>query len=87
MITVKYQPGSRNEKTALLNHIQNPEVCWKEKKALSTLQLRKRSIERAKELKVTIPDPCILLCALDAITGKAIQGDARKVFRLEKQSE
>jgi hypothetical protein len=60
MVMVKYQPGSRSDKTALLNHIQSPEVCWKEEKALSTLKLWKRRIERAKELKVTIPDPCIL---------------------------
>jgi hypothetical protein len=84
---VKYQPGSRSEKTALLNHIQSPELCWKEEKALITLKLWKRRIECAKELQVTIPDPCILLAALDAITSKAIQSDQRKVFRLNTARE
>ena len=31
MIMVKYQPGTRKEKKALLQQIQNPESCWKEK--------------------------------------------------------
>ena len=35
IITVKYQPGSRKEKEALLQQIQSPEVCWREEKALT----------------------------------------------------
>ena len=67
MIMVKYQPGTRKEKEALLQQIQNPESCWKEEKALSNLKIWKRRIERAKDLKASIPDPCVLLNALDTI--------------------
>ena len=57
MIMVKYQPGTRKEKEALLQQIQNPESCWKEEKALSNLKMWKRRIERATEFKASIPDP------------------------------
>lgn len=82
MIVVKYQPGSRKEKEALLQQIQNPDVCWKEEKAFSTLKMWKRRVERARELKVTVPDPCILLSALDGITFNAISKDTRRMFRI-----
>ena len=49
MIMVKYQRGTRKEKEALLQQIQNPESCWKEKKALSNLKMWIRRIEREKE--------------------------------------
>ena len=62
-------------------------MCWKEEKALSSLKLWKRRIERAKELKVAIPDPCILLSALDAITYNAISKDSRRTFRMNTARE
>ena len=36
MIMVRYQPGTRKEKEALLQQIQNPESCWKVEKVLKT---------------------------------------------------
>ena len=42
-----------------------------------------RRIERARELKKIIPDPLVLLKALDTITEKVIKKDARKTFRIE----
>ena len=81
MIMVKYQPGTRKEKEALLEQIQNPESSWKEEKALSNLEMWKRGIERAKDLKASIPDPCIFLIALDTITYNAITKDPRRAFR------
>jgi hypothetical protein len=47
MIMIKYQPGTRKEKEALLDKIQNPESCYNQEKALSNLKLWKRRIERA----------------------------------------
>ena len=87
MTMVKYQPGTRKEKEALLQQIQNPDVCWKEEKALSSLKMWKRRIERAKELKVAIPDPCILSSALHAITFKAISKGTRRTFRINTARE
>jgi hypothetical protein len=51
------------------------------------LKLWKKRIERAKELKVAIPDPSNLLKALDAITSKAINGDSKRTFRIESARE
>ena len=82
-IIVKYQPGGRKEREAILSQITNPEACWTEDKALEALRTWKRRIERAKELKLTIPDPSILLKAVDDMTEKAIKKDARKLFRIE----
>ena len=87
MIMVKYQPGTRKEKEALLEQIQNPESCYNEEKALSNLKMRKRRIERAKELKASTPGPCILLNALDTITYNAVHKDQRRAFRVNAARE
>ena len=46
LIMIKYQPGSKKEKKALLQQITNPEVCWKEEQALKTLKMWKRRIQK-----------------------------------------
>ena len=72
MIMVKYQPGSKREKEALLQQITNPEAGWNEERALTTLKMWKRRIERARELDLIIPDPSVLLNALDTTAEGAI---------------
>jgi hypothetical protein len=47
----------------------------------------KRRIERARELKLTIPDPCVLLGALGNITFNAVKKDAIKMFRINSARE
>ena len=47
----------------------------------------KRRIERAKGLKISIPDPSILLKALDTITATVIKEDPRRAFRIESARE
>ena len=48
----------------------------------------KRRIERrAKELKASIPDPCVLLNALDTITYNAVTKDHRRAFRVNTARE
>ena len=54
---------------------------------MSTLKLWKRRIERAKELELSVPDPCILLGALDAITFNAVKKDPQRLFRLNSARE
>ena len=83
MVMVKYQPGTRKEKEALLQQIQYPSQSWKKERALSHLKLWKRRIEKAKELKASIPDPSILLKAFDTITAKVIGDDPVKHFELK----
>jgi hypothetical protein len=38
LIMVKYQPGGRKEREAILNQITNPEVCWYEDKGLEAIR-------------------------------------------------
>ena len=87
MILIKYQPGGRKEKEAILHQITNPEVCWNEEKTLEEIRTWNRRIARAKELKLVIPDPSVLLSALDNMTEKVLKKDARKVFRIESLRE
>ena len=47
----------------------------------------KRQKERAQELKLTIPDPCVVLNALDAIAANVIKEDTKKTFRVERARE
>ena len=82
-VMIKYQPGGRKEREALLNQITNPEYCWTEEQALEAVRTWKRKIERAKELKISIPDPSVLLKAFDTITAKVIGDDPRRAFRIE----
>ena len=87
MVMTKYQPGSRQEKERLLQQISNPEVGWTIEQSLVNLKLWKRRIERAEELKLTVPDPAILLSSLDAITEKVLSKDHRQKFRIESARE
>ena len=87
MIMIKYQPGSRKEKEALLQQIQSPPQSEKKDDVLNNLKLWKRRIERANELKISIPDPSILLKALDKITATVIKEDPRRSFRIESARE
>ena len=45
LIMIKYQPGSRKEKEAILQQIGSPEAGWTEEKALANLKLWKRKID------------------------------------------
>jgi hypothetical protein len=87
VIMIKYQPGGRKERGALLQQITYPEACWKEDKALEGIREWRRRIERAKELKLVVPDPSVMLSALDAITEKVMKKDSRRTFRLESIRE
>ena len=87
LIMIKYQPGGRKEKEAILTQITHPEVQWNEDKVLEGVRNWKRRIERAKELKVVIPDPSVMLSALDSMTEKVVKKDSRRAFRLESMRE
>jgi hypothetical protein len=87
LIMIKYQPGGRKEREAILKDITNPEACWYEDKALEAIRTWKRRLSRAKELKLIVPDPSVLLSALDNITEKVIKKDSRKTFRIETLRE
>ena len=80
---VKHHPGGRREREALLNQITQPESCWTEEQALEAVRTWKRKIVRAKELKLIIPDPSIMLAALDTIAEKVLKKDQRRSFRME----
>ena len=66
-----------------MQQISCPEACWSEDKALFALTMWKRKIERARELKLIIPDPSVLLSGLDATMEKVIKRDQRRSFRVE----
>ena len=82
-MVIKYQPGNRREKEAVLQRISCPEACWSDDKALYALKMWKRKIERAQELKPIIPDPFVLLSGLDTIAENVIKRGRRRSFRVE----
>ena len=87
LIMIKYQPGSRREKEALLQQISCPEFCGSDERAPTTLKMCERRIERAQELKLVIPDPSVLLSGLDTIIEKEVTKDQRRSFRIESVRE
>jgi hypothetical protein len=82
-LMIMYQPGSRKEREVILQQIGSPEAGWNEESALTNLRLWKRRIARAKELEVIIPDPTVLMSALDLITAKALLKDPNRRFRIQ----
>ena len=82
-IMTKYQPGGKKERESSLRMIIEPEAKTNEAEALEGLKTWQRRLQRAKELKLNIPDASILLASVDKITEKAIKKDPRKTFRLE----
>ena len=66
-----------------MNQITLPEMTWDEDQALETARAWKRKSERAMELKVIIPDPSIMLSALDIMAEKVLKKDPRRSFRME----
>ncbi|CAE7404103.1 GIP [Symbiodinium sp. CCMP2592] len=69
-LMVLYRPGSAMEKGQLLKKIETPEPCTTTQDAVEGLRQWLRYYQRAKDLKLSIPDPLNLVKALDGMLKK-----------------
>ncbi|CAE7813365.1 unnamed protein product, partial [Symbiodinium sp. CCMP2592] len=81
-LMVLYRPGSAMEKGQLLKRIETPEPCTTTQDAVEGLRQWLRYYQRAKDLKLSIPDPSILVKALDGMLKKPVADHPDVGFRM-----
>ncbi|CAE7191630.1 unnamed protein product [Symbiodinium sp. KB8] len=81
-LMVIYRPGSAQEKGQLLRKIENPEPSSTSHEAVEGLRQWLRHYQRARDLKLTTPDPSVMLRGLDALVKKPVQDAPEAAFRM-----
>ncbi|OLP98838.1 Retrovirus-related Pol polyprotein from transposon TNT 1-94 [Symbiodinium microadriaticum] len=81
-LMVVYRPGSALEKGQLLRRIENPESASTVQDAIEGLRQWLRHYQRAKDLKLSIPDPSVTLRGLDVLVKKPVQDNPEVAFRM-----
>ena len=79
---VLYAPGSSAERAAILRQLDGVPGGSSLTDTVSTLRKWRRHLQRAQEMRVSIPDASILLRGIDTIATKAIDGQPDLKFRL-----
>ena len=79
---VMYRPGSTTEKSQLLKRVEAPEAANNVSEAVDHLRQWSRYFKRAKDLKLSTPDPSILLKALDGLVRRPLQEHQDITFRM-----
>ena len=82
----RYQPGGLSEKSALLKGLQSPAPATNAADTIEKLRVWNRSIIRAGELGVTLPDPVLQAHALDAMVKAVLTREAQVRFRIQTWS-
>ena len=67
-VLTRYQPGGGGEKQQLLSYLVNPEGASTFAEASKALRKWRRWLQRASELGLRMPDPSLLLKALERLT-------------------
>ena len=81
-LMVIYRPGSAQEKGQLLRKIENPDPSNTSHEAVEGLRQWLRHYQRARDLKLTTPDPSVMLRGLDALVRKPVQDAPEVAFRM-----
>ncbi|CAE6970333.1 unnamed protein product [Symbiodinium natans] len=87
-LLTKYQPGGAGEKQALLRTLTAPAAVNTATDGIAGIRKWSRALTRAQELKLALPDPTLLVKALDQITAAVITGQSLfrlSTFRLENK--
>ena len=81
-LMVLYRPGSAQEKGQLLRRIESPEAAGTTQEAVEGLRQWLRYYQRARDLKLSTPDPSIMIRALDNMLKKPIIDNPEVGFRM-----
>ena len=79
-----YQPGGRGERTTLLKELSNPKYGKSLNDAATTLRSWRRFFRRTEEIGAVLPDPSVLLKALETPNQMVSKVDAQATFRLSQ---
>ena len=77
-----FQPGGSSERTLLLKELSEIKVGKSPNDACAAVRSWRRFYTRTKEIEATVPDPIILLRALEPAVQLVSQLDAQATFRL-----
>ena len=77
-----YRPGSAMEKGQLLRKIESPEPATTTQEAVEGLRQWLRYYQRARDLKLSTPDPSLLVKSLDAMLKKPVAENPEVGFRM-----
>ena len=77
-----FQPGGSSERTLLLKELSEIKVGKSPSEACAAIRSWRRFYTRTKEIEATVPDPIILLRALEPAVQLVSQLDAQATFRL-----
>ena len=81
-LMVIYRPGSALEKGQLLRRIESPDQAATVQEAIEGLRQWLRHYQRARDLKLSVPDPSVTLRGIDQLVKKPIQENPEVAFRM-----
>ena len=81
-LMVIYRPGSALEKGQLLRRIESPDQAATVQEAIEGLRQWLRHYQRARDLKLSVPDPSVTLRGIDQLVKKPIQENPEIAFRM-----
>ena len=78
-----YQPGGTGERTLVLSNLQNPQVIHDATAGVAALRDWGRWYQRCIDFGMNLPDPMVLVGALDSMTKPVISKDTEVTWRTE----
>lgn len=78
----RYQPGGVAERSQILVELTKTTPAISPQAALDSLRMWRRQQNRALELKIQLPDPLLLVKALDTIMSTLLRTNAQATFRI-----
>ena len=84
-VLTRYQPGGGGEKQQLLSYLVSPEAAATFTEASKALRKWRRWLEQASELGLRMPDPSLLLKALERLTPALSSSAAFRVQSFRSQ--
>ena len=81
-LRVLYQPGGISERAAILKHLEGKSISDNVHECIAALRKWRRYIERAESMRVSIPDPSILLGAVELMIKKVMDMCPEVKFRV-----
>ncbi|CAE7216076.1 Cfap91 [Symbiodinium sp. CCMP2592] len=79
---VLYAPGSSSERAAILRQLEGSSAGLGLAETVTALRKWRRHLQRAEEMKVSVPDASLLLRSIETIAGRAIDANQDVKFRL-----
>ena len=77
-----YQPGGLGERASILSALTNTREATSAQEAVEDLRLWHRQLLRTCELKAALPDPTLLIAALDQIMRQVLAREVQATFRV-----